>query len=618
MDNEEKIENKQPPIEKRPGGGSPPPGMGGGGEKAKDFKSAMKKLISYSKPFAILIIIAVVFSAISSILTIIGPDKLSEMTDEITKGLMGNIDLETIKTMAITLLIIYVSSMILNYIQGFIMATVSQRFSQKLRNEISRKINKVPLKYFDKTSYGNTLSIITNDVDTIGQTLNQSVGGLINAITTLIGVLIMMFITNWQMSVTAIASTIIGFALMMVILSKSQKYFTQQQEELGKINGHIEEIYTGHNVVDVYNGKEEAEKIFDEYNENLFTSAKKSQFLSGVMQPLMSFIGNFAYVAVCIVGAILTMNGTISFGVIVAFMLYVRLFTSPLTSIAQSISSLQSTAAASERVFEFLNEKELENESNKTKRLLPSQVKGNIEFDNIKFGYDKSKIIINDFSVNVKAGQKVAIVGPTGAGKTTIVNLLMRFYEINSGNIKIDGVETKNLTRANIHDLFCMVLQDTWLFEGTIKQNIVYNKRNITDIQIENACKAVGLHHYIKSLPEGYNTILTDNESLSAGQKQLMTIARAMIEDSPFLILDEATSSVDTRTEELVQKAMDKLTEGRTSFIIAHRLSTIRNADLILVMKDGNIIEQGNHEQLLNKNGFYADLYNSQFERIDM
>lgn len=614
MDNEEKIES---PPKRGPGGpGGGPPGMGGTGEKAKDFKGAMKNLIKYSKPFYFVIIVAVVFSAISSILTIIGPDKLSEITDEITKGLIGNIDLNIIKNLAITLVFIYVVSGILNYIQGFIMATVSQKFSQKLRDEISVKINKVPLKYFDKNSYGNTLSIITNDVDTIGQTLNQSVGNLINAITTLVGVLIMMFITNPQMAITAILSTLIGFGLMIVILGKSQKYFSMQQEELGKINGHIEEIYTGHNVVDVYNGKEEAEELFDEYNERLYTSARKSQFLSGIMQPLMSFIGNFSYVAVCIAGAILTMNGTISFGVIVAFMVYVRLFTQPLTTLAQATSSLQSTAAASERVFDFLNEEELKDESNKTLKLANSDVKGNVDFENIKFGYDKDKMIIKKFSAKVKKGQKIAIVGPTGAGKTTIVNLLMRFYELNAGDIKIDGISEKDLTRENIHDLFCMVLQDTWLFEGTIKENIIYNKKGITDKQVQDACRAVGLDHYIKTLPKGYDTVLTDNESLSAGQKQLMTIARAMIEDSPFLILDEATSSVDTRTEELVQQAMDKLTVGRTSFIIAHRLSTIKNADLILVMKEGSIIEQGNHEELLKQNGFYADLYNSQFEEV--
>ena len=585
-------------------------------EKAKDFKGSMSKLIKYSSIYKVPIIIAIIFSMASSILTIIGPNKLSEMTDEITKGFLGVINMDNIIKIAVTLLIIYIVSAILGYLQGYIMAIISQKISQNLRRAISNKINKVPLKYFDKVSYGNTLSIITNDIDTVGQTLNQSIGNLINSVTTLIGVIIMMFVTNWQMSISAIIASMIGFILMVLILAKSQKYFVKQQEGLGTINGHIEEMYTGHNVVEVYNGKKEAKEIFDKYNEELFTSARKSQFLSGIMHPVMGFIGNLAYVTVCVVGAILTMKGIISFGVIVAFMIYVRLYTGPLTTIAQAFSSLQTTAAASERVFEFLEEEELFDESNKTKKIDSESLKGDIKFDNIKFGYDNDKMIIKNFSANVKAGQKIAIVGPTGAGKTTIVNLLMRFYELNSGDIRIDGISEKDLKRENIHDLFCMVLQDTWLFEGTIKENIVYNKKGISDEQIEEACKAVGLHHFINTLPKKYDTVLTDNESLSAGQKQLLTIARAMIKDSPFLILDEATSSVDTRTEELVQKAMDKLTKGRTSFIIAHRLSTIRNADLILVINEGNIIEQGNHEELMKQNGFYANLYNSQFEKL--
>lgn len=596
-----------------------PGGMGrmrGSAEKAKDFKTAMKKLIRYSKPFWPAVLVAIILAIGSAILTIIGPDQISRITDEITKGLTSQIDLEKIKEIAIFVGSLYVTSGILGYLQSFIMATITQKFSRKMRNEISVKINKLPLKYFDQHSYGDTLSRVTNDVDTIGQSLNQSIGSLVSAVTTLIGVVIMMVITNWQMALTAILASLFGFSIMFQILKRSQKYFDRQQEELGQLNGHIEEVYSGHNVVKVYNGVEDAKKVFDEYNQRLFTCVRKSQFLSGMMHPLMNFIGNFGYVAVCIVGALLTMNHVISFGVIVAFMIYVRLFTNPLTTIAQATSSLQSAAAAAERIFEFIEEVELEDESQKTKKLDPKQVKGKIEFENVKFSYEPGKEIIKNFSAKAEPGQKIAIVGPTGAGKTTMVNLLMRFYEIDSGEIRIDGVPIRELTRENVHELFCMVLQDTWLFEGTIKENIRYNKKDVSDEEIREACKVVGVDHFIRSLPKGYDSVIEDNDSMSAGQKQLITIARGMIEDSPFLILDEATSSVDTRTEELVQKAMDKLTEGRTSFIIAHRLSTIKNADLILVMKDGNIIEQGNHEELLAQNGFYADLYNSQFESI--
>ena len=596
-----------------------PGGMGrmrGSAEKAKDFKTAMKKLIRYSKPFWPAVLVAIILAIGSAILTIIGPDQISRITDEITKGLTSQIDLEKIKEIAIFVGSLYVTSGILGYLQSFIMATITQKFSRKMRNEISVKINKLPLKYFDQHSYGDTLSRVTNDVDTIGQSLNQSIGSLVSAVTTLIGVVIMMVITNWQMALTAILASLFGFSIMFQILKRSQKYFDRQQEELGQLNGHIEEVYSGHNVVKVYNGVEDAKKVFDEYNQRLFTCVRKSQFLSGMMHPLMNFIGNFGYVAVCIVGALLTMNHVISFGVIVAFMIYVRLFTNPLTTIAQATSSLQSAAAAAERIFEFIEEVELEDESQKTKKLDPKQVKGKIEFENVKFSYEPGKEIIKNFSAKAEPGQKIAIVGPTGAGKTTMVNLLMRFYEIDSGEIRIDGVPIRELTRENVHELFCMVLQDTWLFEGTIKENIRYNKKDVSDEKIREACKVVGVDHFIRSLPKGYDSVIEDNDSMSAGQKQLITIARGMIEDSPFLILDEATSSVDTRTEELVQKAMDKLTEGRTSFIIAHRLSTIKNADLILVMKDGNIIEQGNHEELLAKNGFYADLYNSQFDEL--
>lgn len=616
MDNQQKIDSK-PRNHRLMGGpmGGPPVG-----EKSKDFKKAMSQLIVYCKPYLVAIIIAIIFAAASSICSIIGPDHLSEITNEITKGLMGKINLENIKNTAYFLIALYSVGAVLGYLQGFIMTTITNKFSKKLRAEISTKINHLPLRYFDNHSYGDILSRVTNDVDTISQTMNNSIGTLVSAVALFLGSLIMMFATNWQMALTAIFTTLIGFGMMIFILSKSQKYFTAQQNELGNINGHIEEIYSGLNVVKAYNGVKSANEKFDSINDKLFESARKSQFLSGLMQPIMGFIGNFGYVAVCIVGALLTMNGTIEFGTIVAFMVYIRLFTNPLSQIAQAATQLQSTAAASERVFEFLAEKEMTDERDKTKKLDINNVKGDIEFEHVKFSYqndDGIKEVIKDFSATAKSGQKIAIVGPTGAGKTTMVNLLMKFYEINGGDIKIDGVSTKDLTRENIHDLFIMVLQDTWLFSGTIKENIVYNKENVTDEQVINACKTVGLDHYIRSLPKGYDTILSDADNMSAGQKQLMTIARGMIKDAPFLILDEATSSVDTRTEELVQKAMDKLTEGRTSFIIAHRLSTIKNADLILVMNEGNIIEQGNHEELIKKNGFYAELYNSQFEKIN-
>ena len=494
------------------------------------------------------------------------------------------------------------------------MSIVSNKFAKDLRAKITKKINKLPLKYFDKHQTGDILSRVTNDVDTIGQTMNQSLGTLVSAITLFIGTIIMMFITNWIMAITAIVSSILGFALMMIVMTKSQKYFNEKQKKLGQLNAHIEEIYTGINVVRISNAREYTKKEFDKLNKQLKTSNQKSQFLSGLMPPMMAFIGNFGYVAVCIVGALLTINNKITFGVIVAFMTYVRMFTSPLTQIAQAMTSLQSTAAAGERVFEFIDEQEMQKENPKHK-LDKKEVKGNIEFQDVIFKYDgNDKPTINNFSAKIKPGQKVAIVGPTGAGKTTIVNLLMRFYEINSGTIKIDNIDTKELSRQNVHELFTMVLQDTWLFEGTIKENIIYNRKNIKDKQIKEVCEEVGIDHFIKTLPEGYNSKVTDNDDISSGQKQLITIARAMIENSPFLILDEATSNVDTRTEELVQTAMDKLTKGKTSFIIAHRLSTIKNADLILVMKDGNIIETGNHEQLINKKGFYEKLYNSQFE----
>jgi len=586
-------------------------------EKAKDFKRSIKMLIIYCKPYYFLIIVALILAMISAICTIVNPNFLKEITNIITDGLMTGINIEKIKSITIFLVIIYLISAIFGYLQQYIMAVVTNKFSKALRRDITIKINKMPLKYFDKNSYGDILSRITNDVDNITMSLNQSLGSLVSALTLLLGSIIMMFLTNYLMAITAILSSVLGFLFMGVVISKSQKHFELLQEEIGNLNGHIEEIYSGFNVVKLYNGKKEALKEFDEINDRLYDHVEKSQFLSGLMHPMMGFIGNIGYVSVCIVGALLTMNNVIDFGVIVAFIMYVRLFTQPLNQIAQIASSIQSCAAASERVFEFLDEEEMSSEKNITKKIKKNEIQGNISFEHVKFGYDDNKTIIKDFNVAVKQGDKIAIVGPTGAGKTTIVNLLMKFYEINAGDIKFDGVSIKELSRKNIHDLFIMVLQDTWLFEGTIKENIIYNKKNISDEKVIEVCKIVGLHHFIKSLPKGYDTYLTDNESLSSGQKQLLTIARGMIQDAPFLILDEATSSVDTRTEELVQKAMDKLMKGKTSFIIAHRLSTIKNADLILLMDNGNIIEQGTHEELIKLNGKYKELYNSQFEKLE-
>lgn len=524
-------------------------------------------------------------------------------------------NIDKIKNIAILLICIYLISAIFEYFEAILMTDVSNNFARKLRGNISSKINKLPLKYFDKHVIGDILSRVTNDVDTIAQSMNQSLSTLVSAITLFVGTIIMMFVTNSVMAITAILASLFGFVFMALVLSKSQKYFVAKQNELGALNGHIEEVYSGLNVVKTYNGEKISNEKFDELNDKLYKANWKSGFLSGLMMPMMSFIGNFGYVAVCVVGALLALNGHISFGVIVAFIVYVRLFVSPLSQIAQAMTSLQSTAAASERVFEFLDEEEMADESNIKTTLDKEKVKGNIEFKNVEFKYDgNDKPTIKNFSAKAKAGEKVAIVGPTGAGKTTMVNLLMKFYDINKGEILIDGVSTKDLTRSNIHDLFTMVLQDTWVFNGSIKDNIIYNTSDVSMEMVESVCKTVGLDHFIKTLPDGYNTILNDNDSVSAGQRQLLTIARGMIQNAPFLILDEATSNVDTRTEELVQKAMDKLTEGKTSFIIAHRLSTIKNADLILVMNEGNIIEQGNHEELMKQNGFYAELYNSQFK----
>ena len=593
--------------------GPPSPGMGGGGEKAKNFNATWGKLLQYCKKYWTVMIVALICAAFGTVLTLIGPDKLSVLTDLVTDGLMTGIDLDAVAEIGFTLVAVYALGTILSLVQGVVMATVTQKVSKSLRSDISGKINRLPISYYNRTTTGDVLSRVTNDVDTIGQSLNQSVGTLVSAVTLLVGSLIMMLTTNVIMTATAVAATLIGFGLMMVIMGRSQKYFTRQQKHLGEINGHVEEIYAGHTVVKAYNGEAEAKKTFDEMNHKLRDSGFKAQCLSGLMMPIMSFISNFGYVAVCVAGALLAMNGSISFGVIVAFIMYVRYFTQPLSQIAQAAQSLQSAAAASERVFEFLEAEEMEDESEKVTR--PQKVQGYVEFDHVRFGYeDSEQIVINDFSAKAKPGQKIAIVGPTGAGKTTMINLLMRFHEIQNGRIKIDGIPVNELRREDVHAQFCMVLQDTWLFEGTVRENLVYCTENVTDEQVKTACKAVGLHHFIRTLPHGYDTVLNDQINLSAGQKQQLTIARAMIADRPMLILDEATSSVDTRTELQIQNAMDKLMKGRTSFIIAHRLSTIKNADLILVMKDGDIIESGNHEKLLQKGGFYAELYNSQFE----
>ena len=608
-----------------------PRGMGRGRgpvEKPLNFGGAMKKLVRFCRRYIPVIVVSLILGAAGTICQIIGPDKLKDMTNEITKGLpaivhgkpvMNSIDMDAVSRIGWTLVALYVGYAVLCYVQSWLMANVTQRTAQQLREAISVKINKLPLKYFDNTSYGDVLSRITNDVDAIGQTLGQSLGSLITSITLFFGALIMMFYNNVIMTLCAIGSALFGLIIMGLIMKVSQKYFAQQQIALGDVNGHVEEMYSGHTVVKAYCGEEDSIARFEKYNNDLYVSGWKSQFLSGLMMPLMNFIGNFGYVVVCVVGAALAMDGKIEFGVIVAFMMYIRLFTQPLSQFAQAFQNLQRCAAASERVFGFLDEPELADESDKQALLgvgvdgKPQQVRGDVEFSHVRFGYNPGRTIINDFSASVKSGQKIAVVGPTGAGKTTMVNLLMRFYEISGGSISIDGVDTKSVPRWNVHDQFSMVLQDTWVFHGTVRENIAYSKPGVTDEQIINACKAVGLYHYIMSLPNGYDTVLDDRTSLSQGQKQLLTIARAMVEDAPILILDEATSSVDTRTEELIQKAMDALTVGRTSFVIAHRLSTIRDADMILVMNGGDIVERGTHEELLAKSGFYADIYNSQF-----
>lgn len=689
------------------------PNRTGGYQKPKDFKTSIKKLFQNLKPYTFAIVISIILVIISTVCTLIGPNRLSEVTNVIEEGVSLNInlsseqlsELESTKTLRLEseqatfllqyedynnentaddtvtlsvitivdgneneiyigntnyqtltesgyvnfdntqmglgynqgvlsiylntetkinldnifkicmiLVVIYLVAYVVNFVQGFIMATVNQRVSRDLRSRISVKINKLPLKYFDKVSYGEVLSRVSNDVDTIGQTLNNSVNTLIGAAALFIGSLIMMFVTNWIMAISGVVATIIGFVLMIVIISKSQKYFVAQQNVLGQVNGFVEEAYSGQEIIKAYNAEEDTTGAFEVINKKLYSSAWKSQFYSGLMQPLMGFIGNLGYVVVCVVGAVLVHYNIINFAVIVAIMIYIRLFTQPLSQLAQGVTNLQSTAAASERVFEFLDQEEMPDESMLTKKL--ENIKGEVEFKHVKFGYTPEKMVIKDFSVKIRPGQKVAIVGPTGAGKTTLVNLLMKFYNVNDGDILIDGVSIKDISRENVHAIFGMVLQDTWLFQGSVKENIRYSKTDVTDEMIVSACKECGIDHFIRTLEHGYDTILDDNTNISAGQKQLMTIARAMVENAPMLILDEATSSVDTRTELLIQKAMDKLTENRTSFVIAHRLSTIKNADIILVMKDGDIIETGNHEELIKKNGFYADLYNSQFEEV--
>lgn len=591
------------------------PGMPVAMSKEKVTKGTWSKLLKYCKNYWAFIIIAIICACGGTVLTLIGPDKISEITDTIIKGIMPNakMDMDKIKSTAMILAGLYGVGAILSATQGFIMSTVTQCVSRKLRNDISVKINKLPMNYYHHNSTGDVLSRVTNDVDMIATSLNMSIGTMVSAVTLFAGSLIMMIKTDVVMTIAGVLSTLLGFVLMMVIMKHSQKYFTKQQMNLGAINGHIEEIYSGHTVVKAYNGEDKAKKQFDELNEALSNSGFKAQAMSGLMMPLMTFIGNFGYVTVCVVGAALAMNGNISFGVIVSFMMYIRYFTQPLSQLAQAFQQLQSAGAASSRVFEFLGEEEMQDESNK--KAIITNTKGDVEFSHVRFGYEPDKIIINDFSAKAKAGQKIAIVGPTGAGKTTLVNLLMRFYEINSGEIKIDGVSTADIKREDVHSKFCMVLQDTWLFEGSIRENLIYCSENKSEKKMREACKAVGLDHFIRTLQNGYDTILNDQINLSQGQKQQLTIARAMIADKPILILDEATSSIDTRTEQKIQKAMDELMKNRTSFVIAHRLSTIKNADLILVLKDGDIIESGNHQELMSKNGFYADLYNSQFEQ---
>lgn len=601
---------------------SPPPGFMGRpkhgkikGEKPKSFSNAWKKLFSYLERYKIAVWIAMIFAFIGTAFTLIGPNKLSDLTDLVKDGLVsGNVDMVAVWEIGYFLIAIYAASAILTFLQNYIMATVSQKTALRLRTDVSKKINRLPLKYFDSSSKGDILSRTTNDIDTLGQSMNRSLGTLITSVTMLIGSVVMMAYTNMSMMIVTVLSSLAGFVLMTLIVKRSQKYFVKQQEYLGKMNGHVTEIYSSHDVVKVYNGQKNATKEFDTINEGLASSAFMSQFLSGLMMPLMNFIGNLGYVVVCIFGAIMVINGNITIGVIVAFMIYVRLFTQPMSQLAQAFTGMQSVAASAERVFEFIEEEELPSEEDLIHKM--ENVRGHVEFRDVHFGYVPGKEVIRGFSATVEPGQKVAIVGPTGAGKTTLVNLLMKFYETDGGDILVDGVSIKDMKRSDVHELFCMVLQDTWIFEGTVRENIVYSKMNATDKEVIEACKAVGVDHFIRTLPNGYDTMLDNTASLSVGQRQQITIARAMVENAPMLILDEATSSVDTRTERMIQNAMDAMTGGRTSFVIAHRLSTIKNSDMILLMKDGNIVEQGTHEELLALGGEYEELYNSQFEDV--
>ena len=585
-------------------------------EKSKrGIIGVLRELFTYSTKLRIPSVIALVFAMAGAVLTIVGPNLLSQITDLISNALGGEIDLAAISRIGVLLLVIYVLSAVFTYVEHYIMATVTLDLSRDMRQDLSRKINRVPMSYFNKVSYGDILSRVTNDVSTLQQALANSLPSMISAATQFVGCLIMMFATEWRMALAAIGVTLLGFVIMAVVMFRSQRYFVARQKNLSSLNGYIEEMYSGHDVVRISRANGQIKRTFGEMNAALYDAEWRSQFLSGIMQPLMTIVGNLGYVVVCVLGSALAMSGQISFGVIVAFILYVRLFTSPLSTLAQGMTQMQTAAAAGDHIIDFLHEEELSDETGK--REAPVHIRGEVEFDHVRFSYPDTpdKVIIKDFSAHVQPGQKIAIVGPTGAGKTTLVNLLMRFFEINSGSIRIDGIPTSEMTRESVHNLFSMVLQDTWLFEDTVRENLVYNKQGVTDGQLEEACRACGIYHFIETLPKGFDTVLDDSITISAGQKQLLTIARAMIQDNPMLILDEATSSVDTRTELITQRAMDRLTEHRTSFVIAHRLSTIRNADLILVLKDGDIIEQGNHEQLLAKGGFYAELYNSQFEK---
>mgnify|MGYP002512608133 CR=1 FL=1 len=584
--------------------------------KMEKKESSFFKLLKYCKKYTVQIIVALIGSVIGTLLTLFGPDKLSEMTDIMTNGLMGELDLEGITSIGLTLVMIYAVSFILSLTQGLIMTQVIQRVSKQLRTSLTVKINRLPMSYYNQTTTGDILSRVTNDVDTLGQSLNQSLTTLVSATCLFIGSIVMMLKTNVVLTLTAILATIIGFIMMMFIMKRSQVFFLKQQEGLGKLNGYIEEAYSGQMIIKAYNSEEQMISTFQKMNQELTSNTYRAQILAGFMMPLMTFIGNLGYVAVCIVGAVLTMNGTISFGVIVAFIMYVRYFTQPLAQMAQAAQSLQSASAAGHRVFEFLEEEE--EQPDPQEAAVPSAVTGSVSFDHVRFGYDPEKIIIHDFSTQVKPGQRIAIVGPTGAGKTTLVKLLMRFYDVDGGSISVDGVDIRSFARGDLRDMFGMVLQDTWLYHDTIRENIRYGRLDATDEEVYAAAKMAGVEHFIHTLPDGYDTVLNEEASnISQGQKQLLTIARTIVSEPKILIFDEATSSVDTRTEIAIQKAMDHLMEGRTSFIIAHRLSTIRDADLILVMKDGDIVETGKHEELLAKGGFYAELYQSQFADVN-